>query len=221
MINYTVKPGDTLFKIAQNFNTTVENILELNPAIKNPNLINIGQVIIIESSGTGEPQPCPSGNLLINSSFEDWAVPDQNPSGWQVNNVYRTTLSNYGYYAAEMGAAAPNRQAALTQITSVQAVNTYRLEFYLRESEQFGGVSQYQMDIKVVFYNNSMQVTGQVNTVLSQTAIPNNSFQLYTLTTDKAPINSTSAEVRFNFMPASRNDNTVVVDNVVFYCLPE
>ena len=36
---YTVKPNDTLAKIAKDFNTTVEKIMELNPNIKNPNII--------------------------------------------------------------------------------------------------------------------------------------------------------------------------------------
>ena len=31
IIIYTVKPGDTLWSIAQYFNTTVEEIMELNP----------------------------------------------------------------------------------------------------------------------------------------------------------------------------------------------
>lgn len=44
---YVVKKGDTLSKIARDFNTTVEEILKINPQIKNPNLINVGQVINI------------------------------------------------------------------------------------------------------------------------------------------------------------------------------
>ena len=42
---YTVQRGDTLRKIADRLNTTVEAILKVNPQISNPNLIYIGQVI--------------------------------------------------------------------------------------------------------------------------------------------------------------------------------
>jgi LysM repeat protein len=42
---YTVQHGDTLRKIADRLNTTVDAILKVNPQIYNPNLIYAGQVI--------------------------------------------------------------------------------------------------------------------------------------------------------------------------------
>ena len=42
---YTVQRGDTLRKIADRLNTTVDAILKANPQISNPNLIYAGQVI--------------------------------------------------------------------------------------------------------------------------------------------------------------------------------
>ena len=42
---YTVKKGDTLGAIALKFNTTVNNLMALNPQIKNANLIYAGDVI--------------------------------------------------------------------------------------------------------------------------------------------------------------------------------
>lgn len=44
---YQVKQGDTLTKIANEFNTTIEKIVELNN-IKNPNLIYVNQMLRIE-----------------------------------------------------------------------------------------------------------------------------------------------------------------------------
>lgn len=44
---YTVRTGDTLFRIALTYNSTVEAIARNNPAITNINLIFIGQVIYI------------------------------------------------------------------------------------------------------------------------------------------------------------------------------
>ena len=43
---YVVRPGDTLFTIANQFNTTLPALMRLN-RIKNPNLIYPGQVIKI------------------------------------------------------------------------------------------------------------------------------------------------------------------------------
>ena len=36
MKKYRVKTGDTLWEIAQKFNTTIEDIMDCNPNIKNP-----------------------------------------------------------------------------------------------------------------------------------------------------------------------------------------
>lgn len=42
---YVVKAGDTLSKIAKQFNTTVDALLKMNPEISNPNFIKVGQTI--------------------------------------------------------------------------------------------------------------------------------------------------------------------------------
>lgn len=44
-VYYTVVAGDTLWAIAQRYGTTVDAIAALNPTLKNPNLITIGQVL--------------------------------------------------------------------------------------------------------------------------------------------------------------------------------
>ncbi|TGE31681.1 LysM peptidoglycan-binding domain-containing protein [Desulfosporosinus sp. Sb-LF] len=46
-MTYIVQTGDTLYKIAQNFNTSINFILSTNPQITNPNLIYPGQIIVI------------------------------------------------------------------------------------------------------------------------------------------------------------------------------
>lgn len=42
---YTVKSGDTLWGIAKKYDITLNQIIALNPQIKNPNLISVGQVV--------------------------------------------------------------------------------------------------------------------------------------------------------------------------------
>jgi LysM repeat protein len=44
---YVVKKGDTMSKIANKFNITVEALLAANPQIKNPNKISIGDEVTI------------------------------------------------------------------------------------------------------------------------------------------------------------------------------
>ncbi len=47
---HTVSYGDTLYKIAKNYNVSVNEILAANPSISNPSLIYVGQKITIPSS---------------------------------------------------------------------------------------------------------------------------------------------------------------------------
>jgi hypothetical protein len=56
-LTYTVVRGDTLTKIAKKFGVTVEQILAANPQIKNPNNINVGDVIVIPTGVTVSPTP--------------------------------------------------------------------------------------------------------------------------------------------------------------------
>jgi LysM repeat protein len=56
---YTVRAGDTLFFIARRFNVTVQQIIDVNPQITNPDLIFIGQVICIPTA------PVPDGQLRV------------------------------------------------------------------------------------------------------------------------------------------------------------
>lgn len=57
-ITYTIKPGDTLFSLAQRFNTTVSDIA-LNNNIVNPSLIFVGQTLTICPQGSPPPAPEP------------------------------------------------------------------------------------------------------------------------------------------------------------------
>lgn len=43
----TVVSGDTLWGIAQRYNVTLEELMRANPGIKNPNLIRIGDKVVI------------------------------------------------------------------------------------------------------------------------------------------------------------------------------
>ena len=60
---YTVKSGDTLYKIAQNYNTTVNEIISLNNLPSN--VLSIGQQLNIPSANDGlEIYTVKSGDTL-------------------------------------------------------------------------------------------------------------------------------------------------------------
>lgn len=71
LIQYTVRPGNTLFGIAQLFNTTVQDILMYNN-IPNPSDIRIGQVLTIPvGSSAGEYYVVRPGDTL-------WSIAQRN-----------------------------------------------------------------------------------------------------------------------------------------------
>jgi len=57
---YIVRSGDTLWRIAQRYNTTVQEILQVNPQITNADLIYAGQVICLPRADRVSPiRPIP------------------------------------------------------------------------------------------------------------------------------------------------------------------
>jgi len=57
---YVVREGDTLFRIAQRFGTTVEALLAANPGISDPNRIQAGQVLLIPDPRFPPPTRTPT-----------------------------------------------------------------------------------------------------------------------------------------------------------------
>jgi LysM repeat protein len=55
--NYVVQAGDTLATIAQKFGVTLEALRAANPTLSNPNLIQVGQVLVIPPRGAANPTP--------------------------------------------------------------------------------------------------------------------------------------------------------------------
>jgi LysM repeat protein len=55
---YVVAKGDTMSKIARKYGVTIDEILAVNPQIKNPNKIQIGDEIVI-------PTPVEDGNGFV------------------------------------------------------------------------------------------------------------------------------------------------------------
>ena len=98
-VTYKVKKGDTLSEIAVANNTTVNNLLSLNPDITNKDLIYVGQVIIISGSAatktTTKSQSAKVTAFGLQSNtdrtvFATWAWSKSNTDGYQVRWKYST-----------------------------------------------------------------------------------------------------------------------------------
>lgn len=60
---YTVQRGDTMFRLAQRFGITLEQLIAANPQVTDPNRLTIGQQLCIPTGAPGSVPPCPNGTL--------------------------------------------------------------------------------------------------------------------------------------------------------------
>jgi len=74
---YTVVAGDNLSTIASKFNTTVNDLLVLNPQIVNKDLIYVGQVILVPTPAPATPvvEPTPVSTPIVGISPTTTPVP--------------------------------------------------------------------------------------------------------------------------------------------------
>ena len=59
-MTYKVKPGDNLSKIAKRYGISLAQLLQANPQIKNPDRIQVGQVVNLPDTSTETTQPLPA-----------------------------------------------------------------------------------------------------------------------------------------------------------------
>lgn len=92
IVNYTVRSGDTMSKIAKAHRTTLPQLLGANPAFKaNPNRIRVGDVLNIPDGGTAattddqpppilpQPQPQPAAGRVLGKLSEKFETGGRGP----------------------------------------------------------------------------------------------------------------------------------------------
>lgn len=104
---YTVKSGDNLTKIARAYNTTVSNLVKLNN-IENPNLIHVGQVLVI--SGDAAAKTTNNTSRAIVDKFGLIADTDRTVyASWTWNKSNTDHYEYIWYYSWGVGVAVEER----------------------------------------------------------------------------------------------------------------
>ena len=69
-MTYTVKPGDTLSKIAMHNGVSVVQLLQANPQIKDPNKIKVGDILNVpnEATTTANTRPLPAAAVPVSAA---------------------------------------------------------------------------------------------------------------------------------------------------------
>lgn len=78
---YIVRPGDTLYRIAVRFRTTIRNLVSLNPLIRNPNIIYIGQRLNVPAEGAAVPTTASVALLPTTTPGAAAVIPTVSESG--------------------------------------------------------------------------------------------------------------------------------------------
>ncbi|MDO7787973.1 BsuPI-related putative proteinase inhibitor [Desulforamulus aquiferis] len=103
MAQYTIRTGDTLFLVAERFNTTVEEILRLNPNVTNPNIIFVGQVITVpDRPGTTPSPPATTPTPTPRPPVTPTPTPNQ-PALTQYSSIIAGLARNQPYTARLIG----------------------------------------------------------------------------------------------------------------------
>lgn len=87
-INYSVKSGDTLWKISNQFNTTVSSIISLNN-LSNPNYIYVGQKLIINNLTSTTPN-IQTTNYIVKYGDNLWSIAEK--FNTTMNCIYKSNL---------------------------------------------------------------------------------------------------------------------------------
>lgn len=132
MQQYIVKPNDTLYLIAKQFDVPLAQLIKANPQIKNPNMIDIGQTIIIPSM----PEvPEELGVIESNavSIIDDIYRQDWNSADRRVNDI-RTAMNS----------VTPALQAAEVPSNVIAGLNTAirTLEQNVAQRRAYPAISQ-------------------------------------------------------------------------------
>lgn len=92
--DYQIKKGDTLRRVAQKYNTSVEAIVKITPTIKDPSHIQVGQIVKIPGSKPAMRYELPAWN-------PDWTAwkpyLKSTPPSWETNKKLQRKLNSIGY----------------------------------------------------------------------------------------------------------------------------
>jgi len=75
---YVVKAGDSLKKIAKKYHTTVNTLVKLNPQISNPNLIIVGQNILVDGQVPANTVTSTNNNTSVTAKAPHTVAPSTN-----------------------------------------------------------------------------------------------------------------------------------------------
>jgi hypothetical protein len=114
---YVVKSGDILGRIAQNNNTTVKKLLELNPYIINEDEIDIGQQIKLPTTQKKKINVRSKKVKAMKENTPDTKPEDLYPNSCPINDKNGINMFLYVFYKEVA------KEGTLTRLTTIKAIS--------------------------------------------------------------------------------------------------
>ena len=111
--SYTVQKGDTLWKIAQKNNTTTKELVSLNPTLKNPNYLTVGQKLTVSQN-------------------------QQNTTTTQATSTQQEVVNLVNKERAKVGLAALTMDSALTKVAQAKSQDMKDNNYFSHTSPTYG-----------------------------------------------------------------------------------
>jgi murein DD-endopeptidase MepM/ murein hydrolase activator NlpD len=107
-MTYTVKPGDTLSKVAMRNGVTLAQLLQANPQIKDPNRIKVGDPINLPDGSTGVPagstddtKPLPANMSAATAALAPPTTPNPEPTSTAAGALGAALADELGILSAK------------------------------------------------------------------------------------------------------------------------
>lgn len=198
-VTYTVVKGDTLTKIASSYNTTVSKLVELNN-IKNPDLIYVGQVLIV--SGTAVAANDNTSQMAIIDAFGLQSNTDKTIfATW---NWSRDNTENYQakwYYDTGDGVwfVGSDSNVEDKQSTYNAPDNAKRVKFTVKPISEKKTVNNKETDYWVASWSTA-KIYSLSDNPPSKPGIPAISIKDYTLTATLDNLNVNGDKIQFQIV---------------------
>ncbi|SPF47348.1 putative Lysozyme [Candidatus Desulfosporosinus infrequens] len=119
---YYVQPGDSMHSIAMAYNTTVRHLMHLNPHIRNPHRIHVGERIKVSSGDQWWGNEAQRGHEEFQRGHNQWGGNQWEGDQWSGNEsaIYYTVVSGdtLNNIAATYGTTVSNLMSLNSQISN-------------------------------------------------------------------------------------------------------
>lgn len=125
-VRHTVQPGETLYDLARQYRVSLKSIIDANPNIENPDLLQVGQIVII-----------PAAEKLGSIDVNGYAFPTTSAQTLANTLPYLTYISIFSYDVRPDGTLVPLNDTNIIETAKAQNTAPLMVVSNIREGGSF------------------------------------------------------------------------------------